>query len=431
VLDGVRDLLANGLQAEGFERSKDLSLVRRRPESVLRLWLHPDKYNTKTEGRFTVEMFMWYPALAKAADEFTEKEMREGGLHLQERLGNLRQQTSGKYVDKWWDVAENSDPRPIADELFALWWDYGRDWATRHETLAGALPALGEGVKYEVAAHLALGDAGSARRSAIGLWKPQMASPEHVEWLWNRGLIDVNAPRDGLSDDDGRVRGNVLWAIWIVASLDPNMVELAKSASSELASVPGAESRACELARSIISVGGKTVVVPPDVPSQMKLAKIPKLARVAFAVRCAQRVHGLVGQCYPRARQSQLDAIAAAIEAAERVAAGEMAPKEAERAAKKVESVAHSISRASEQHPEYDPAYWAADAAAWAAFAATLGPTSVELCARSSVNAVKEESNALLRLAIWDDFHRFRSAAVQNNWTDKTPMTTGFTNQSD
>lgn len=153
-----------------------------------------------------------------------------------------------------------------------------------------------------------------------------------------------------------------------------------------------------------------------DIPTQEEIAKLPRLAIVAFAARCARRVQPLFG-----GGEKHTTAVRIAIEVSEQCAAGNEAtdPHTAAHGARvgtgsAVAATAGSAAAAS---------YAATSAGNATAMSAAKPAAAAASCAASSVDYAKE---AATTAAIRRDFDLLLEASERENWDDDTPVPPEF-----
>lgn len=150
------------------------------------------------------------------------------------------------------------------------------------------------------------------------------------------------------------------------------------------------------------------------IPTEEEITQLPRLARIAFAARCARRVQPLFQLFWPTAPRKYRTAVAKAIDLAETAGTGGDISANA-----------------------YAYAFAAADAADAARAAAAAQAAKAAVYAARAVNAVNAtyaydatdvalvadttatSSNAAL---IRRDFELLRSLAMKENWDDQTPV---------
>src|SRR4051794_10395189 len=100
-----------------------------------------------------------------------------------------------------------------------------------------------------------------------------------------------------------------------------------------------------------------------SVPTTQEIDRLPRLARVAFAARCARRVLPKFRQAWPDAPAVYAEAVRAAVELAERTGAGEPVPESAYGSPDDdAASVARSAAQAAFKHVPHDSNHSRSDA---------------------------------------------------------------------
>jgi hypothetical protein len=167
------------------------------------------------------------------------------------------------------------------------------------------------------------------------------------------------------------------------------------------------------------------------------LEKLPCLARVAFAIRCARRAQGLLVQFAPDVSEDLLGAVDQAITLAERSSADgrpckglAAAVDEAERHARGAVGVAQVWSSGNGS----DAVLLSAPVRRAVAYAAAAAACAVlETSARAASKAVSYAEEAAraanaahLTAAMASDFEKLREAAGREGWADDQPVSPGF-----
>jgi len=175
------------------------------------------------------------------------------------------------------------------------------------------------------------------------------------------------------------------------------------------------------------------VPAKPKTPTEQELRELPRLARVAFAARCARRVQALFNASWPGASEKHLPALDKAITLAERAdaAAARSAVYAAVRAAyASAKGAADDAVKACDADAydaeAYDAAAYAvasADAvcladAACLAYAAAYAADAAGKSAADATNA----ANAAMRR----DYALLNEAAKREGWSDETPVPPEF-----
>jgi hypothetical protein len=425
ILDSTLAMLLEKLAADGFAKGGDLTLIRSTPDSICSIDFQPDKYNTKSEGKFAVNVSLWYPELARERGERDDTVHQTGGLHLTQRLAMLAL-APGKTVpvDKWWEVSQSTDPRSLFKEIHSLWEQLGRRWLAENENLSLALPRIvrqGSGY-YAATALFVAGDIAAAKETARTIWKGKRPGyPERIEWAWKRRLFDIEQLKAVLGDESPETQLIALDTLWKIARFDSSIAALAGELAEPLTRDPDQDValRANDLRRSLYLQDGALRIIPREIPS---LKKLPRNAITALAGRCARRVEANIAPHWKGADRACLETISAAIGIVEDIAAGKRPESEARAASKQLGSIHKAAKKATAKNPEAALAEAAIKTALWATEAVSGGATAAEIAARASTHAVAEKQSPEIRKAIWDDFDHLVQLATADGWQDNTPV---------
>lgn len=157
------------------------------------------------------------------------------------------------------------------------------------------------------------------------------------------------------------------------------------------------------------------ILSPVEDVTQKEIASLPRLARVAFAARCARRVQPLVLYSAPTLAKKHVDAINHAIGMAERVAAAEDLTAKTLHAAAAAAYVAAA-------HTAYTAAAAAASAAATSADSAAAYAVAAADAAAYAAPGLGGHWKDATRRAMRLDFEMLYGAATREAWTDATPV---------
>ena len=158
----------------------------------------------------------------------------------------------------------------------------------------------------------------------------------------------------------------------------------------------------------------------PKIPTESKIAQLPRWAQVAFAARCARRVFPLFRSGWKTAPEQHSHAIMRAIEVAESAATAAVSDVHTAYAAA---AGADAAANAAEAADDADAAADAAAAtAARAAYAAADGAAAAADAAAFAVDATDANADVTVRIAIRADFERLKRSAAAEHWTDETPI---------
>lgn len=166
-----------------------------------------------------------------------------------------------------------------------------------------------------------------------------------------------------------------------------------------------------------------------DTPCKDDLLKLPRWARVAFAVRCARRVQPFVAT-WKAVSKKQVEAVEAALSLCEASARS----GRVERLLQAASECAHAVYEAALYHPEHDDedaataAHVASDAGECAAeedndAAAALADLVVGASCFASFYRHADEADLIaFRKAAWSDYDRLVEMASERAWNDATPV---------
>ena len=193
----LSESLAPALKAAGYRRSAR-TWRRVGPSSVRVVNAQGSAWNDGAEGRFTLNLALYFPALAPlVAWGRTAERPTEPDCQVRQRIGFLL--PDGQ--DHWWRVAPGSDLPALAGELQETWEHVGAPWMDAHDDLDAARPLIaGQYVYGDAAVSLALGDrADAARRLDAMLAACTQRGRLDTLRAWGRqhGLIAVNSRGDG------------------------------------------------------------------------------------------------------------------------------------------------------------------------------------------------------------------------------------------
>ncbi|MFC1636331.1 hypothetical protein ACFL5Z_15990 [Planctomycetota bacterium] len=151
-------------------------------------------------------------------------------------------------------------------------------------------------------------------------------------------------------------------------------------------------------------------------PTEKEIAKLPRLAIVAFAARCARRVQPLFASIWPEVPEKHKKAVTGAIKITEEIAADRRVTADATDA----KGVFKTINATDAAYAAVKTAAYAADAA----FATDLDTAYVAYTAARAAFYAAYSTNHIT--CINADFTRLKQAAKKENWTDETPVPPEF-----
>ena len=92
-------------------------------------------WNSSNDGKFTVNLGIYFPKLAEIHDFMEVKQNpTESDCLVHERIGFLMPVKR----DFWWPVKNTSSAAKLGDELAESWLGYGKPWIDRHSNLREA-----------------------------------------------------------------------------------------------------------------------------------------------------------------------------------------------------------------------------------------------------------------------------------------------------
>lgn len=157
----IKDGLAPVLKSQGYR--KDRRTFRRREVQGTRVVnVQGSQWNAEDEGRFTVNLGVYFPTVVPFLDWMRETERpTEGDCVVNERIGFVMPAR----LDHWWAVTSETDLSALAREVREAWEQFGAPWLDAHADLEAARTlAMHKNLPYWAAAvSLALNDQASAR----------------------------------------------------------------------------------------------------------------------------------------------------------------------------------------------------------------------------------------------------------------------------
>jgi hypothetical protein len=168
-------------------------------------------------------------------------------------------------------------------------------------------------------------------------------------------------------------------------------------------------------------------------PTEEEIRQLPRWAQVAFAARCAWRVHPLFKASWPDAPQDQVDAVVRVIEMAENAAASPKSSKRftttafnAAENARLIASMNTRLAAREAAHEAVRVGAYAADAAAIAAMRSEDDQYSTYKAIRAAATAAEragsKETESLVIAGIRRDFEHLFNLSIDNKWDDETPV---------
>jgi len=188
----VRDSLAPRLKAEGYKK-RARTFTQESQDHVKVVNVQPSKWNQGTEGSFTLNLGIYFPAVADAIDWFPIKTYpKEHDCTIRERIGMLM--PGG--CDKWWQISPKSNLERIKAEVLEAWTTYGNPWISQVSDMNEAKLALIRKKDYFQAAGIALVQ-GDKKEAAELLQKAiqerPLAKAKFYSWGKKNNLLETDA----------------------------------------------------------------------------------------------------------------------------------------------------------------------------------------------------------------------------------------------
>jgi hypothetical protein len=179
--------LAPELRKSGYKKSgRTFHFVSDACTRVLNI--QSDRWNTRTEGSFTINLGIYFPALHQLAERVPFPGLpKEYDCDVRERIGDLMPSQK----DHWWNVNMNTNIEELADELRHVWQEYARPWLEHNSSLINAAMVLERTRQpfMAAAARLLLGDKEKARElTALALKQYPAALDDTRAWAQKHGL---------------------------------------------------------------------------------------------------------------------------------------------------------------------------------------------------------------------------------------------------
>jgi hypothetical protein len=123
------------LKQEGFAKSSR-TFRRSRTKCVQIINVQGSWFNYKDEGKFTVNLAVYFPEAAKIHGSFriTDRPL-DSDCIVRQRIGHLLPVQR----DYWWDLDSKSDLDKIAQKVASACMDCGLLWLNEHSTIEGAI----------------------------------------------------------------------------------------------------------------------------------------------------------------------------------------------------------------------------------------------------------------------------------------------------
>lgn len=151
--------LAPSLKARGFTRDKR-TWRRAHGDAIQVVNVQASQWNAGPEGRFTINLGLYFPSIAKLLGERAVEKPKEYECHLRQRIGTVVSKR-----DHWWTIDPNADANDLAVDTAEKLEKHGLPWLEARRTLADASRALdgAQAVWTPLALAVAAGDAKTAR----------------------------------------------------------------------------------------------------------------------------------------------------------------------------------------------------------------------------------------------------------------------------
>ena len=142
-IDRIASLLHVELRARGF--TKSARTFRLRGEECTQVVnMQASTSNMGVGGRFTVNLGVFFPAVAEVLPWPAPKALKEHNCQLRERLGLLLPDPR----DRWWQVSLDAPVAPIAEEVREAVVTYGLPWLEARSTLEAGLDSIVHSRRY-------------------------------------------------------------------------------------------------------------------------------------------------------------------------------------------------------------------------------------------------------------------------------------------
>jgi hypothetical protein len=157
----LAESLVPALRAAGYRRAAR-TWRRVGPATTRVVNVQGSAWNSADEGRFTINLGLYFPALAPFVGwGRTAERPTEPDCQVRMRIGFLL--PGG--LDHWWTITPATDIIVLAGEVRDAWVRYGAHWMETYDDLEAARPLVAKQYAYGAAAvSLALGDRAEAER---------------------------------------------------------------------------------------------------------------------------------------------------------------------------------------------------------------------------------------------------------------------------
>ena len=120
----IRLELSKSVKAAGFKK-RGRNFHRTLPECVQLVNVQASQWNSGANGSFTLNLGVWFPAVAKVARRLTGRNLpREVDCTVRQRIGFL----TPERLDKWWEVASETNLQDLSKECAGVFSSCGLPW---------------------------------------------------------------------------------------------------------------------------------------------------------------------------------------------------------------------------------------------------------------------------------------------------------------
>jgi hypothetical protein len=162
----VRERLVPCLRSVGFKGS-GRTYWRTFNDVIQVVNVQSSKWNLGSDGRFTINLGVFYPAVARLIDpERAPAKPKEYECTIRTRIGRAL----GSSQDLWWDVGQDTDIASLGGEVARLVMSAGVAWLEQNSSIEQALEALRSQPVPRAAALISIGrlqEAASVIESAL------------------------------------------------------------------------------------------------------------------------------------------------------------------------------------------------------------------------------------------------------------------------
>jgi hypothetical protein len=132
LIDGmVKQGLAPVLRRDGY-RKFGHTFARELPETTQIVNVQSDRWNAGSEGRFTLNVGVYFPAVAVLQGGVAPSGYpKEYDATIRTRIGALL--PAG--IDRWWSLSSEGDVAPVAEEMTHVYEEWARPWLAKMTNL--------------------------------------------------------------------------------------------------------------------------------------------------------------------------------------------------------------------------------------------------------------------------------------------------------